>query len=150
MDHIAIFVYGYSSGLLPDHDYKPIFFLCRSDTSLLSAELKNVWIHWSSVSLLFFFTPDDNKLDWVAPLITDTPPTSCNVTCDTWHMIDGVRWTFSQNVSFLALTVSEWRFVEDIFTKDDSVKGNRTFTDLRYGEEDSISPSALFFAATKG
>ena len=29
--------------------------------------------------------------------------------------------TFSQNVSSLALTVWELRFVEDIFTKDDSL-----------------------------
>ena len=30
------------------------------------------------------------------------------------------------------------------------VKGNRGFADLRYGEEDSISPSTLIFPATKG
>ena len=29
-------------------------------------------------------------------------------------------------------------------------KGNCAFADLRYGEEDSISPSTLFVAATKG
>ena len=29
-------------------------------------------------------------------------------------------------------------------------KGNHTFADLRYGEEDIISPSTLIFAATKG
>ena len=29
-------------------------------------------------------------------------------------------------------------------------KGNRAFADLRYGEEDSISLSTLFFAATNG
>ena len=29
-------------------------------------------------------------------------------------------------------------------------KGNHAFADLRYGEEDSISPSTLNFAATKG
>ena len=29
-------------------------------------------------------------------------------------------------------------------------KGNRAFPDLRYGREDSISPSTLIFAATKG
>ena len=29
-------------------------------------------------------------------------------------------------------------------------KGNRAFADLRYVEEDSISPSTLIFAATKG
>ena len=29
-------------------------------------------------------------------------------------------------------------------------KGNRAFADLRYGEEDSISPSTLIVAATKG
>ena len=47
-------------------------------------------------------------------------------TCDMWHvkhdiwqMICGGRWTFSQNVSFLALTVWVWRFFEDIFTKDE-------------------------------
>ena len=30
------------------------------------------------------------------------------------------------------------------------VKGNRAFADLQYGEEDSISPSTLSSAATKG
>ena len=29
-------------------------------------------------------------------------------------------------------------------------KGNRAFADLRYGEEDSISPSTVIFPATKG
>ena len=29
-------------------------------------------------------------------------------------------------------------------------KGNGAFADLRYGEEDSISPSTLIFPATKG
>ena len=29
-------------------------------------------------------------------------------------------------------------------------KGNRAFADLRYGEEDRISPSTLMFANTKG
>ena len=29
-------------------------------------------------------------------------------------------------------------------------KGNHNFTDLRYGGKDSISPSTLIFAATKG
>ena len=29
-------------------------------------------------------------------------------------------------------------------------KGNRAFADLRYGEEDSISPNTQIFAATKG
>ena len=47
------------------------------------------------------------------------------ITCDTWHltrdtgmwhMTGGERYTFSQNVSSLALTVWEWRFVEDIST----------------------------------
>ena len=29
-------------------------------------------------------------------------------------------------------------------------KGNRAFADLRYGEEDGISPRTLIFAAIKG
>ena len=29
-------------------------------------------------------------------------------------------------------------------------KGNRAFADLRYEKEDSISPSTIIFAATKG
>ena len=41
--------------------------------------------------------------------------------CDTWHMTCGGRQTFSQNFSSLALTVSEWRFVEDILRMDDSL-----------------------------
>ena len=48
------------------------------------------------------------------------------VTCDTWHvacdaghMTVGVMWTFSQNYSFLALTVFEWRWSEDLEGKGD-------------------------------
>ena len=41
------------------------------------------------------------------------------VTCDTWHMTWWGRWTFSQNFSFLALTIWEWRCAEDISTKDE-------------------------------
>ena len=41
------------------------------------------------------------------------------VTCYTWHMTGGGRWTLSQNFSPLALTVWEWRCIEDISTKDD-------------------------------
>ena len=53
-----------------------------------------------------------------------------HVTSDTWQMTRHMwnmtcdmrgRWTFSQNVSSLALTVSEWRFIKDIFTNDDSL-----------------------------
>ena len=43
------------------------------------------------------------------------------VTNDTLHVTGGGDKTFSQNVSSLALTVWEIRFVEDIFTKDDSL-----------------------------
>ena len=39
-----------------------------------------------------------------------------HVTCDAWHVRGG--WTFCQNVSFLALMVWEWRYFEDISTKD--------------------------------
>ena len=41
-----------------------------------------------------------------------------HMTCDTWHMTGGGRWTFSKGFSPLALTVSEWRCVEKISTKD--------------------------------
>ena len=40
------------------------------------------------------------------------------MTCDTWHLTGGGRWTFPPNLSSLTLTVWEWRFVEDIFTND--------------------------------
>ena len=40
------------------------------------------------------------------------------VTCYTWHLTGGWRWTFSQNVSSLSFTVWKWRFVEGIFTMD--------------------------------
>ena len=35
-------------------------------------------------------------------------------------------------------------FTSDLF------KGNSAFADLRYGEEESISPSTLYVATTKG
>ena len=87
------------------------------------------------------------KLDGVAPLITDPPPTSSSswsknkwiyitydtlhVTNDIWrmtpymwhvtrdmqHMTGGGRWIFSQNVSSLTQTVWEWRCFEDFFWK---------------------------------
>ena len=87
---------------------------------------------------VFFLKPIScSKLDAVAPLITNPPPTSFiplsekekqNVTCDTWHLTcdmwhvtAGGRWTCSQNVSSKALTVWERRYFEDISTKDDWV-----------------------------
>ena len=44
-----------------------------------------------------------------------------HITCDTWHMTDDGRETFSQNFSSLAFTVWEWRFIEDISTKDEFI-----------------------------
>ena len=47
----------------------------------------------------------------------------------------------------------KWIMLRPAFTgqKEDTYrKGNRAFADLRYGKEDSISPSTLIFAATKG
>ena len=34
-----------------------------------------------------------------------------------WHLTHSVWWTFSQNVSSLALTVWDWQCMEDIWTK---------------------------------
>ena len=52
----------------------------------------------------------------------------CHVTCETWHMTcnmwhvtHGGRWTFSQNFRSLAHTVWEWRCLEDLEEKDESV-----------------------------
>ena len=39
------------------------------------------------------------------------------LTCDTWHMTHNVGWTFSQNLSSLALPVRDWQRLEDIRTK---------------------------------
>ena len=38
---------------------------------------------------------------------------------DIWHVAGGRRWTFSENISSLALTVWEWRCSEDNSIKDD-------------------------------
>ena len=38
-----------------------------------------------------------------------------------WNVTRDVRWTFSQNVSCLALTVQERQCFEDYFTKDESI-----------------------------
>ena len=38
-----------------------------------------------------------------------------------WHVTQGGSWTFSQNFMSLALTVWEWRCLEDIFTKEDQL-----------------------------
>ena len=82
------------------------------------------------------------KLDWVGPVDNSNPTEylqrfvqkrekkvtydrwhmTCDIwhmTCDTWHMTGEGKWTFSQTVSSLALTVWEWRFVEDILTSHD-------------------------------
>ena len=40
--------------------------------------------------------------------------------------------------------------LDPAFTGFDSCKGNRAFADLRYWEEDSISPTTLIFPGTKG
>ena len=40
-----------------------------------------------------------------------------HVTCDTWHMTHIVEWTFSPNVSAVALPVWDWECLEDILTK---------------------------------
>ena len=45
-----------------------------------------------------------------------------HVTRDMWHVTLGGRWTFPRNFSSLALTAWEWKFVEDIFTKDHWLK----------------------------
>ena len=46
-----------------------------------------------------------------------------HVTCDTWHltcdMFGGGGWTFSQNFSFLTLTVCDLWYYEDLEEKDD-------------------------------
>ena len=51
----------------------------------------------------------------------------CHMTCDTWHMTCDMRHmtgggssTLSPDFSSLALTDWEYRFVEEILTKEDS------------------------------
>ena len=74
--------------------------------------------------------PTTNKLHYLKkqPLLKKTTKkyNMWHWTGDTWHathdmghMTGGGRKTFSQNFSYLALTVWEWSFVEDICTKDD-------------------------------
>ena len=41
-----------------------------------------------------------------------------HMTHDTWHMTHSVGWTFSQNLSSLALLVLDWQCLEDIWTKE--------------------------------
>ena len=41
-----------------------------------------------------------------------------HMTCETWHVTVGGSWTFSHNVSSLALTVWVWRSCKDISTRD--------------------------------
>ena len=72
-----------------------------------------------------FAALSENRKDFLKMwhLTCDTWHMTCDtwhVTHDIWHMTRDRCWscTFSQNVSFLALTVWKWRFVEDIFTKD--------------------------------
>ena len=84
---------------------------------------------------IFFFRDlprlSGDRLNGVALLITDPPSTSFNIlskkkkkkffwhmTWDTWHVTGVHGWTFSQNLSSLALTTWNWRCFEDIFTKD--------------------------------
>ena len=43
------------------------------------------------------------------------------VTIDMWHMTHGLGWTFSQNVSSLALTVWDFWSFEDLEEKDHSI-----------------------------
>ena len=39
------------------------------------------------------------------------------VTCDAWHMTLSVGWTFSKNLSSIALPFWDWQCLEDIWTK---------------------------------
>ena len=39
---------------------------------------------------------------------------------ESWHVTCGGRWTLTQHFISLALLVLEWRYFENIFTKDDS------------------------------
>ena len=50
-----------------------------------------------------------------------------HVTRDIWHVTGGGRWTFSQNVTSLALTAWEWRFVEDLKEKGKGVSDFMTY-----------------------
>ena len=52
----------------------------------------------------------------VKKIVLEMTRDKCHVTCDTWHMTGGGRWTFSKNFSFLALAVWEWRFDKNTFT----------------------------------
>ena len=42
---------------------------------------------------------------------------TCHLPCDMWHMTHRVGWTFSQNLSSLALPVWDWECLEHILTK---------------------------------
>ena len=48
-------------------------------------------------------------------------PDTLHMTPDTWHATHGGRWTFSENVRSLALTVWVWRCFENLEKKDESV-----------------------------
>ena len=43
---------------------------------------------------------------------------TCHPTYDTWYVTDGGGWTFSQNVSFLALTIWDLLCCDDLEEKD--------------------------------
>ena len=55
------------------------------------------------------------------------------------------------NLSTLTYPILGWPLSTPGSTKGNSfANGSRAFADLRYGEEDSISPSTQIFPATKG
>ena len=70
-----------------------------------------------------------------------------------WHMVGGEHYLKSLTPQLLGFGMNN---VLKILNKriansmNESVKGHPPSSDLRYGEDDSISPSTLFFAAIKG
>ena len=71
---------------------------------------------WHMTPDMWHLTPDMWRLTRDTWHLT---PDTWHMTRDTWHVTRGGGWTFSKNFSSQALTVWEWRSIEDIFTKVD-------------------------------
>ena len=64
---------------------------------------------------LHFFSPSNNFYFYFFYTWHVTRDTR-HVTRHTWHMTHSGGWTFSQNISFLALPVCDWQYLEYIST----------------------------------
>ena len=94
--------------------------LLGSSYNHLLATISRLSLAWPDLCVVSPLSPGEKN--WRK--FTSVTGYNLQMACDMWHVThdSGRMWTFSQNVSFIALTVWEWRCSEDIFTNHQSAK----------------------------